>query len=278
MFILKILIALIGNLTIFGGLLFLPAGTLNWPRAWIFLGAVSIGVITTMIIAFRDNDALWQERLKLPIQADQPLLDKIIVSLFILTFFGLIVLIPLDVFQLHWFDQPGPIVSSIGLLLFMAGWGMISLAFKANTFAIPVVKHQKERQQIVIDTGVYGTVRHPMYAGVLLLMLGMPLWLESYAATLFAIVPITLLVGRILFEEQFLRQTLDGYDAYTDRVRFTQDVDFVERSRLYGSPPNVIWLRCGNASTAQVESLIRSGEQAIRELLNNPNLHCLELY
>lgn len=58
----------------------------------------------------------------------------------------------------------------------------------------------------------------------------------------------------------------------------TQDVDFAERSRLYGSPPKVIWLRCGNAPTQQVESLLGSGIEAIQKLLNNPNLHCLELY
>lgn len=58
----------------------------------------------------------------------------------------------------------------------------------------------------------------------------------------------------------------------------TQDADFAERSRLYGSPPKVVWLRCGNTPVNQVEDLIRSGSQAIQELLNNPNLHCLELY
>jgi predicted nuclease of predicted toxin-antitoxin system len=58
----------------------------------------------------------------------------------------------------------------------------------------------------------------------------------------------------------------------------TQDADFAERSRLYGSPPKVIWLRCGNAPTAQVEALLRSGEESIQELLNNPEMHCLELH
>jgi protein-S-isoprenylcysteine O-methyltransferase Ste14 len=83
-----------------------------------------------------------------------------------------------------------------------------------------VVKHQAERHQTVIDTGVYSIVRHPMYAGAVLLMIGMPLWLESYAATLFAIVPIILLAVRVVFEEQFLRQELSGYDAYTERIRY----------------------------------------------------------
>lgn len=58
----------------------------------------------------------------------------------------------------------------------------------------------------------------------------------------------------------------------------TQDADFAERSRLYGSPPKVIWLRCGNAPTTQVEALLRSGAEAIQELLDNLSLHCLELY
>jgi len=58
----------------------------------------------------------------------------------------------------------------------------------------------------------------------------------------------------------------------------TQDADFAERSRLYGSPPKIVWLRCGNVPTNQIEVLIRSGVEAIEELLNNPNLHCLELY
>ncbi len=58
----------------------------------------------------------------------------------------------------------------------------------------------------------------------------------------------------------------------------TQDADFAERSRLYGSPPKVIWLRCGNAPTREVEDLLRSGIDAIQELLSQPNFHCLELY
>lgn len=58
----------------------------------------------------------------------------------------------------------------------------------------------------------------------------------------------------------------------------TQDADFAERSRLYGSPPKVVWLRCGNAPTPQIEALIRAGQEAIQELLEQPTLYCLELY
>lgn len=220
MFLFKVLIALFWNLLIFGGLLFLPVWTLNWWRAWAFLGVVSIGVIITMVAVFRDNEELWNERLKPPIQADQPLADKIIISLFVLTFFMLIAAIPLDVFRFHLLGKPDAMISGLGLLLFIAGWWMISLSFKENTFAVPVVKHQVDRHQTVIDTGVYGVVRHPLYAGGALAMIGIPLWLESYAAALFAIVPIVLLMVRILIEEQFLRQKLEGYPDYTERVRY----------------------------------------------------------
>ncbi|MGH8533669.1 MAG: methyltransferase family protein, partial [Gammaproteobacteria bacterium] len=90
---------------------------------------------------------------------------------------------------------------------------------RENAFAAPVVKHQEERQQTVIDSGVYGVVRHPMYAGAVPLLVGMPLWLELYAAVMLASFPIGTLAVRILVEEQFLRRELAGYDAYTEKVR-----------------------------------------------------------
>lgn len=220
MFLAKILYALLWNMVIFGGLLFLPAGTLHWWRAWVFLGVVFAGVIITMVGVFRENEALWNERLKPPIQPDQLPADQIITSLLILTFLGLIALIPLDVFHFHLLPQPGAFVSALGLLLFIAGWGMVHLAFQANPFAAPVVKHQVDRQQTVIDTGIYRIVRHPLYTGMVLLMVGMSLWLESSAAALLAIVPTAILVVRIGFEEQFLKQELQGYDRYTEQVRY----------------------------------------------------------
>jgi len=82
------------------------------------------------------------------------------------------------------------------------------------------VKHQEERRHTVVDSGVYGVVRHPMYAGAVLLLIGMPLWLESYAAAMLASLPIGTLVLRILVEEQFLTRELKGYDTYAKTVRY----------------------------------------------------------
>lgn len=72
----------------------------------------------------------------------------------------------------------------------------------------------------MIDTGVYRVVRHPMYAGAVVQFVGMPLWLESYAAAMLASVPISALVPRIVIEERFLNRELTGYDAYKQRVRY----------------------------------------------------------
>jgi len=219
MFISQLIVGIITNIVIFGGLLFLPAGTLSWWRAWVFLGVVLIATTATMV-SLSGNQALLDERFKPPLQKGQPLADKIILLLLLAAFLALIVFIPLDVFRFHLLGKPTAVVSFLGLVLFIAGWWIISLSFRENTFAAPVVKYQQERQQTVIDTGVYSVVRHPMYAGAVLLLIGMPLWLESYAAALLASVPIGLLVLRILIEEQFLRRELKGYDAYTKRVRY----------------------------------------------------------
>jgi protein-S-isoprenylcysteine O-methyltransferase Ste14 len=220
MFICKLILGIILNVAIFSALLFLPAGTWAWWRAWVFLGVVFVATVASTVSIFRVNKDVLNERLKPPIQKGQPLADKLVLLLFLATFVGLLVFIPLDVFRLHLLNEPGTLVSSLGLVLFVAAWWIISLALRENAFAAPVVKLQAERQQRVIDTGVYSIVRHPMYAGAVLLLVGISLWLESYAAALLASVPSGTLVVRILVEEQFLRRELQGYDAYTERVRY----------------------------------------------------------
>jgi protein-S-isoprenylcysteine O-methyltransferase Ste14 len=219
MSIVKLIVGVILNITIFWIMLFLPAGTLKWWRAWALIGVVLVGTIATMV-SLSDSKDLLNERFKPPIQQGQPLADKVLVLLLLVALVGLFIFISLDVFRLHLLSEPGVIVSALGLVLVVAGWWLMTLALKENAFAAPVVKHQEERRQTVIDTGVYGIVRHPMYAGAVLWLVGLPLWLESYAAAVFASVPSGILVLRILVEEQFLRRKLNGYDAYTERVRY----------------------------------------------------------
>jgi protein-S-isoprenylcysteine O-methyltransferase Ste14 len=216
----KLILGITTNLLIYGVLLLVPAWTVRWWRAWVFLGVVLVCTAVTMVAVFRDRQELFNERLKPPFQADQPLADKIILLLFLASYFGLVMFIPLDVFRWHLMGTPGGGVAALGLALFVAGWWILSLAFKENPFAIVAVRHQEERHQTVVDTGVYGVVRHPLYAGGILMIVGMPLWLDSWAGAWLAVVPAGLLALRCWLEEEFLKRELKGYAAYMEKVRY----------------------------------------------------------
>jgi protein-S-isoprenylcysteine O-methyltransferase Ste14 len=89
-----------------------------------------------------------------------------------------------------------------------------------NAFAAPIVKDQSERGHVLIDTGLYGRIRHPFYLGLLFLLMGLALWLESYASVLALLLPFVFLIARITVEERTLRETLPGYGDYMKRVRY----------------------------------------------------------
>jgi len=208
----------VGGTAVVAILLLLPAGTWRWWRAWVIVGATLLGSVAMILRLWNTHSGLLEERFKPAIQKGQPLIDRILLLSFLLTWFGLLAFTAEDVFRLHLMHRPGPVVSSIGAILVAAGSWLQYRAFVDNAFAAVVVRHQAERNQTVVDTGAYSVVRHPMYAGGVLLMIGAPLWLESYAGALMATVPTIMLVLRILFEEQFLRRELKGYNAYTHKV------------------------------------------------------------
>jgi len=167
-----------------------------------------------------DNADLFSQRAKGVIQKGQPLWDRVLAILLVVSYVGQIVFISLDVFRFHLVPKPGGLVSFLGLALYVAGWWIMTLAMKVNPFAVPVVRLQEERHQRVIDTGVYAVVRHPMYTGFVPMVVGPALWLQSYVAALLAIVPIAVLATRSVFEERFLKRELKGYEAYTKKVRY----------------------------------------------------------
>lgn len=216
----KIIFGIVLAVLCFALPVFLPAGTLDWPRAWIFVAVVLIACVWSTAVVYSASPGLMRERFKPPLQKGQPLADKILTSLLLVAFFGLMIFIRLDASRFHLLPEPGPVASALGLILFILGWWLMTLALRENAFAAPVVKYQEERGQKVIDTGVYSRVRHPMYSGAVLLIIGMPLWLESYAGVIFALLPIAILVGRIRIEEGFLKRELKGYEEYTKRVRY----------------------------------------------------------
>ena len=218
------MIRLIGGVVyvvvLYGGALFLPAGTWHWPRAWTLLGLTTLSTAVSTAYLNASSPEIVEERWKPPIQKGQPLADKIIVTVFIFLYLGTLVFTALDVFRWHLLPRPGVIVSSIGLVLYVASWVLITRVLRENAFASAAVRYQEERHQRVIDTGPYALVRHPMYAGAVPLILGLPLWLESYAATLLGILVCVVMSVRIRLEESFLRRNLPGYEDYVRRVRW----------------------------------------------------------
>jgi protein-S-isoprenylcysteine O-methyltransferase Ste14 len=216
----KVIAGVVFNVAFFALLLFVPAGTLHWWRAWVFLAVTVIVIAGAVFSILPDSAGLFSQRAKGIIQRGQPRWDKVLVILLVVSYVGQIVFIPLDVFRFHLAPKPGEVVALLGLALYVAGWWIMTLAMKVNPFAVPVVRLQEERHQRVIDTGIYAVVRHPMYTGFVPMAVGPALWLQSYVAAFLAIVPIGILAVRSLFEEQFLKRELKGYDAYTEKVRY----------------------------------------------------------
>jgi protein-S-isoprenylcysteine O-methyltransferase Ste14 len=218
--ILRLVAGTLLNTASFAVPLFLPAGTLGWWRAWVVTGVVFAGTIWAIVGLARTGSGLLEERMKPPVQEGQPLGDRVLVLLLLLTFVGLLVFTSLDVFRFHLLPKPWQALTFLGLGLFIAGWTLAYLALRENAYGAAVVRHQQERGQRVVDTGLYAIVRHPMYAGGAVLMLGIPLWLQSTAGVLFALLPIAVLIARIILEERFLVRALPGYDRYAQRVRY----------------------------------------------------------
>jgi protein-S-isoprenylcysteine O-methyltransferase Ste14 len=205
------------NTALFAFFLLVPAQTLHWRRVWILLG---INAVCAAIVVIRMPQDLLKERMKGPVQQGQPVVDKVILISFMASFAAVVAFIPIDRFHLHLLPVPPLAISIVGLLIYMSGLAITGSAALANAFAAPVVRLQKDRSHHVVDTGPYRFVRHPMYAGLAPIIVGMALWLGSWAAAIAAIVPIALIAIRAVFEEKFLVRELSGYDDFTRRTRF----------------------------------------------------------
>jgi protein-S-isoprenylcysteine O-methyltransferase Ste14 len=216
---LRVLVRLVADAALVAILLFVSAGTHRWWQAWVLLAVLLVVRTVSALVVYRVNPTLLQERAKLPIHGDQPWTDKLLLLAVGTTgFVGLPLIAGFDVFRWKVLPRPAPIIANLGLVLFTLGWGVKALALQANAFATTVLRLQRERKHAVVDTGVYRIVRHPFYAGTPLVLVGLGLWLDSYAAALFAVVPIAFVVTRLILEERFLRRELPGYSEYAVRV------------------------------------------------------------
>jgi protein-S-isoprenylcysteine O-methyltransferase Ste14 len=201
-----------------GALLFVPAGTLQWPAAWVFLATIAILGVAGGLWLARTDPALLAERLRPMMQKDQPAADK----KFMLAF-GVVALI--------WFlaiglDQRYH-ASEVPLALQALGWAMLVLStafimwvMRENSFAAPVVKLQSERGHRVVSTGPYAWVRHPMYSAIVLFFVGAPLLLGSWWGVAMSPLFVALFAIRAGIEERALLAGLPGYADYMARVRY----------------------------------------------------------
>lgn len=217
---LKVALRLVADAALVAAALFVSAGTLAWSRAWVLLAALLLVRMTGAYAVYRVNPGLLRERAGLPVHAEQPWADRVLLLGVLATgFLGTPAVAGLDAFRWHLLPEPAPMVAGFGLLLFVLGWSLKSLALYANAFAVTAVRVQRERAHAVADSGVYRVVRHPFYAADPLIFAGLGLWLESYTAVFWAVIPVALMVLRLRLEERVLRRELPGYAAYAARVR-----------------------------------------------------------
>ncbi len=200
-------------------LLFVPAGTLAWPQAWIFLLLfVGSGLLVTVWLTRHDPELLRQ-RMASPVQREQPVWDRILMSVFVVLFVGWMIVIALDAKRFHVSDVPAWL-QAVGALGILATMYAIWLVFRANSFAAPVVKIQRERGQAIVTSGPYRYVRHPMYAGAVPYLFGTPLLLGSWIGVAVAPLFVVLMAVRAVFEERALAQAFPEYADYRARVPY----------------------------------------------------------
>ena len=202
-----------------GAIIFFAAGTIDYAGGWLYLGEMIAASVVFGAHIMRVDPGLLKERLKPPVQKDQPLADKLVLIPILLFIFGGMAFMAADAASWRWSMMP-PAVQWAGCGLLLVALSFIHWVMRTNSFAAPVVKIQKERGQAVITTGPYAIVRHPMYFGALFYMAATSLVLGSWWG-LVTVPFLALLFGiRIGVEEQTLRMGLDGYDDYARRVRW----------------------------------------------------------
>lgn len=196
-----------------GLMFFLPAGTLNYWEAWLYMAVLFVPLFFMARFLIKNDPALLERRMRMrEREREQGILIKLSYVYFLVTF-----LLPGFDRRFEWSDAPAwMVLLANGLVL--AGYLFVTWVFRTNSYASRVV--EVEEKQKVIDTGPYAIVRHPMYLGMGLLYVMSPLALGSYWAMIPAVLIIPILIARILNEEKVLVRDLHGYEEYRRKVKF----------------------------------------------------------
>jgi protein-S-isoprenylcysteine O-methyltransferase Ste14 len=204
------------GLAFFSVLLFWPAGTLNYWQAWVFIAVFTATTIVPSIYLAVKNPAALARRMKAGPLAETRIVQKLVIVATMLAVVAVLVVSAID-HRFGWSHVPTPVVV-LGNVMVAVGLAFAQLVVIQNGYAAATIT--VEADQPVVSTGVYGLVRHPMYVGALIMMVGTPLALDSYWGLLATILAVPILALRIEDEEKMLRQELDGYDEYTKKVHY----------------------------------------------------------
>jgi protein-S-isoprenylcysteine O-methyltransferase Ste14 len=211
----KALLGLANLVVVMAVLVFVPAGTWRYWEGWVFLLLFSSCALAISLYLVRRDPGLLERRVAAGPIAEQRTRQKVIQTMASTAFLSIIVVPALDR-RFGWSHVPLPLVV-VGDALVVLGFLIVFRVFRENSFASAVIEVGAEQR--VIDTGPYARVRHPMYAGALVLLAGIPLALGSFWGLL-ALLPFTgIIVWRLRDEERFLERELPGYQGYRGRVR-----------------------------------------------------------
>ena len=194
-------------LLVMAALLFIPAGTLDYWQAWTFLAVYFVSSLAITLYLIKNDPKLLERRMSAGPTAEKETTQKIIMLFASLGFIGLFVFPALD-HRFAWSHVP-PYAALAGDVLVVLGWLAIFFVFKENTFTSATIELAPDQR--VISTGPYAFVRHPMYAGGIIMLLGVPIALSSWWGLLVIVAMMPALIWRLFDEEKFLARNLQGY-------------------------------------------------------------------
>ena len=196
-----------------GVLVFLPAGTLKYVNGWIFMGVLFIPMFIAGLVMMAKNPELLISRLDAKEkEKEQSLVVKLSGLMFVCGF----VLAGLD-YRFNWLSFP-EVLTYIGVFFFLLAYLLYAEVLRENTYLSRTIKVSENQK--VVDTGLYGIVRHPMYTATIILFLSMPLILGSFISLLIFLPYPFLIAYRAINEEKVLLKELEGYEEYTKKVKY----------------------------------------------------------
>ena len=200
----------------FGSILFLAAGTFEYWQAWVFLVVFALSGWIPSIYLLRTNPVALQRRMRGGPTAETRAVQKVVMGSAWLSLAAMFTVSGLD-HRLGW-SSVSTAICLVGNVLVAVGLSVMMQVVIQNSHAAATVR--VEAGQKLISTGLYGLVRHPMYTGNVIMMVGIPLALGSYWGLVFVIPGVIVLAVRIRDEEKLLQEELDGYREYTQKVRY----------------------------------------------------------